>query len=77
MRFFDTNVLVYAASTQDERKRHEALELLRHALEENHDGVISLQILQVSRVCVRSWTLLYSPNQGIFLWFWPLRGSQQ
>lgn len=46
MRFFDTNVLVYAASSQDERKRQIALGLLRHALEENHDGVISLQILQ-------------------------------
>ena len=46
MRFFDTNVLVYAASAQDVRKRDVAIELLRHALEENHDGVISLQILQ-------------------------------
>ena len=46
MRFFDTNVLVYAASRQDPRKREIALGLLRHALEVNHDGVISLQILQ-------------------------------
>ena len=46
MRFFDTNVLVYAASNQDLRKREIALGLLRHALEENRDGVISLQILQ-------------------------------
>ena len=46
MRFLDTNVLVYAASSQDERKRQIAIRLLRHALEENHDGVISLQILQ-------------------------------
>lgn len=46
MRFFDTNVLVYAASRQDPRKREFALGLLRHALEVNHDGVISLQILQ-------------------------------
>ena len=46
MRFFDTNILVYAASNQDPRKRAIALDLLRHALEVNHDGVISLQILQ-------------------------------
>ena len=46
MRFLDTNVLVYAASSQDERKRQISIRLLRHALEENHDGVISLQILQ-------------------------------
>ena len=46
MRFFDTNVLVYAASNQDLRKREISLGLLRHALEENRDGVISLQILQ-------------------------------
>ena len=46
MRFLDTNVLVYAASSQDERKRQIAIRLVRHALEENHDGVISLQMLQ-------------------------------
>ena len=45
MRFFDTNVLVYAASCQDPRKREIALGLLRHALEVNHDGVISVQVM--------------------------------
>lgn len=46
MRFFDTNVLVYAATEQDIRKRDIARELIRHAIEVNHDGCISTQILQ-------------------------------
>lgn len=45
MRFFDTNILVYAATNQDEAKRHVAIELITHALEQNHDGVISVQVL--------------------------------
>ena len=45
MRFFDTNVLVYAAVRQDERKTATAQELIRHALEVNHDGVISVQVV--------------------------------
>ena len=32
MRFFDTNILVYAVSNQDARKRAIAQELLSHAL---------------------------------------------
>ena len=46
MRFFDTNILVYAALDQDIRKRDIARELLCHALEVNHDGCISTQVLQ-------------------------------
>lgn len=46
MRFFDTNVLVYAATEQDIRKRDIARELIRHAIEVNHDGYISTQVLQ-------------------------------
>ena len=43
MRFFDTNILVYAATTQDERKRKKAIEAITHSLEQNHDGAISVQ----------------------------------
>ena len=43
MRFFDTNILVYAATTQDERKRKKAIEFITHSLEQNHDGAISVQ----------------------------------
>ena len=45
MRFFDTNILVYAATNQDDRKRRIAIDLITHALEVNHDGVISIQVL--------------------------------
>ena len=43
MRFFDTNILVYAATTQDERKRKKAIEVITHSLEQNHGGAISVQ----------------------------------
>ena len=46
MRFFDTNILVYAASRKDLRKRDIALDLIRHALEDGRNGAISMQILQ-------------------------------
>ena len=45
MRFFDTNVLVYAAADQDPVKTDIACDLIRHALEVNHDGVISVQVI--------------------------------
>ena len=45
MRFFDTNVLVYAATKQDMAKRNVARALIGHALEVNHDGVITVQIM--------------------------------
>ena len=45
MRFFDTNVLVYAATDQDVRKGEIARELISHALIVNHDGCISTQVL--------------------------------
>ena len=46
MRFFDTNILVYAATDQDQRKNKIAGELLAHAIQVNHDGCISTQVLQ-------------------------------
>lgn len=45
MRFFDTNVLLYAATNQDERKQRIAIDLIRHSLEANHDGCISSQVI--------------------------------
>lgn len=45
MRFFDTNVLVYAATRQDMAKKNVARALIGHALEVNHDGVITVQIM--------------------------------
>ena len=46
MRFFDTNMLVYAATNQEPQKGDIARELIQHALEVNHDGCISTQVLQ-------------------------------
>ena len=46
MRFFDTNILVYAATSQEPHKADIARELIQHALEVNHDGCISTQVLQ-------------------------------
>ena len=46
MRFFDTNILVYAVTDQDPRKKRIANEVLFHSLEVNHDGCISTQVLQ-------------------------------
>ena len=45
MRFFDTNVLVYAATNQDARKGEIAREIISHALIVNHGGYISTQVL--------------------------------
>ncbi len=45
MRFFDTNILVYAATEQDARNNEIARELIAHAITVNHDGYISTQVL--------------------------------
>ncbi len=45
MRFFDTNILVYAVDPRDGRKQRIAMELLSHAMDVNHDGAISVQVL--------------------------------
>lgn len=45
MRFFDTNILVYAVDSRDGRKQRIAVELLSHAMDVNHDGAISVQVL--------------------------------
>ena len=46
MRFFDTNVLVYAQDDSNPEKHAIAIDLITHALEVNHDGCISTQVLQ-------------------------------
>ena len=45
MRFFDTNILVYAVDPRDARKQKIAAELLAHAMDVNRDGGISIQVL--------------------------------
>lgn len=46
MRFFDTNVLVYVQDDSNPRKQAIAFDLISHAMEVNHDGYISTQVLQ-------------------------------
>ena len=75
MRFFDTNILIYAASWQDERKKKIAMDLLNHALQVNHDGCISSQVvnefcsqmlgkLKMSREVVDGFLDVFRPLQG-------------
>ena len=75
MRFFDTNILIYAASWQDERKKKIAMDLLNHALQVNHDGYISSQVvnefcsqmlgkLKMSREVVDGFLDVFRPLQG-------------
>ena len=45
MRFFDTNILIYASTDQDPRKGEIAREVIGHAMRVNHDGCISTQVL--------------------------------
>lgn len=45
MRFFDTNILVYAVDSRDPRKQQIAGEILAHAMDVNNDGAISVQVL--------------------------------
>ncbi len=46
MRFFDTNVLVYAQDDSNPEKQTVAIDLITHALAVNRDGCISTQVLQ-------------------------------
>ena len=45
MRFFDTNILVYAVDSRDPRKQQIAGELLAYAMDVNKDGAISVQVV--------------------------------
>ena len=45
MRFFDSNVLVYAVDPADSRKRKIAIDMMTHSLEINHEGAISTQVM--------------------------------
>ena len=45
MRFFDTIMVVYAATNHEPQKGDIARELIQHALQVNHDGVISVQVM--------------------------------
>ena len=73
MRFLDTNILVNAASRQDLGKRDIALGIVRHALETNNDGVISLQILQeFTNVMLKRSLATDEQIEGYYTYFYKL-----
>ena len=77
MRFFDTNMLVYAATNQEPQKGDIARELIQHALEVNHDGVISVQVMTEFSNVMK--TRFNAPATEIDEWisqFYPLRVTE-
>ena len=67
----------FTASCQDPRKREIALGLLRHALEVNHDGVISLQILQeFTNVMLKRSLATDGQIEGYYSYFYRLVRSE-
>lgn len=77
MRFFDTNVLVYAASKQDPRKQKIAQELIAHALDVNNDGCITLQIIQeFTNVMLKKSLMPREQIENWYSYFYQLVGSE-
>ena len=77
MRFFDTNVLVYAVNGQDTRKQKIALELLSHAMDVNHDGAISVQVLsEFANILLGKFALSPERTETFVSLFYPLLRSE-
>ena len=77
MRFFDTNILVYAVDPRDSRKQNIACEMLSHALDANHDGAISVQVLSEFANILRN--KLHQSDARIeeyLSFFYPLLGTE-
>ena len=77
MRFFDTNILVYAVDPRDSRKQNIACEMLSHALDANHDGAISVQVLSEFANILRN--KLHQSEERIeeyLSFFYPLLGTE-
>ena len=77
MRFFDTNILVYAIDPRDRHKQNIACELLSHALDVNHDGAISVQVLSEFANILRN--KLHQSEERIeeyLSFFYPLLGTE-
>ena len=73
MRFFDTNVLVYAVDGQDARKQKIALELLSHSMDVNHDGAISVQVLsEFANILLGKYSLSPERTEAFISLFYPL-----
>ena len=73
MRFFDTNVLVYAVDGQDARKQKIALELLSHAMDVNQNGAISVQVLsEFANILLSKFQLSPERAEAFVSHFYPL-----
>ena len=73
MRFFDTNILVYAVDGKDARKQKIALALLSHSMDVNHDGAISVQVLsEFANILLGKFSLSPERTETFASLFYPL-----
>lgn len=73
MRFFDTNILVYAVDGKDARKQKIALALLSHSMDVNHDGAISVQVLsEFANILLGKFSLSPERTETFVSLFYPL-----
>ena len=73
MRFFDTNILVYAVDGKDARKQKIALALLSHSKDVNHDGAISVQVLsEFANILLGKFSLSPERTETFVSLFYPL-----
>ncbi len=73
MRFFDTNILIYAVDPRNPRKQKIASELLAHAMDVNHDGGISIQVLsEFANTLLRKFNLPEERVEAYVSFFYPL-----
>ncbi len=73
MRFFDTNILVYAVDGQDTRKQKIALNILSHAMDVNHDGAVSVQVLsEFANILLAKFSLAPDRAEAFISLFYPL-----
>ena len=73
MRFFDTNILVYSVDPRDLRKQKIAIQLLTHAMDVNHDGAISVQVLsEFANTLLSKFALSVERTESFVSLFYPL-----
>ena len=73
MRFFDTNILVYAVDPRDSRKQQISAELLSHAMECNNDGAISVQVMsEFANILQSKFGLAAERTEEYLSMFYPL-----
>ena len=77
MRFFDTNILVYAVDPRDSRKQEIASLLLAHAMECNNDGAISVQVIsEFANILISKFGLAAERAEEYLSMYYPLLKSE-